>query len=186
MDNFFIALVNIVASLIAEKLFHLWVRFYVEDFSYCTFTEMFAIGFQNWFDTAWIILAFFVEFCLISSSWNLRGLKPARIEHLCFSFDDMQSFRALCWGEFWSVLWICLQFLAMAFSNIDWWALSMQTSFTFFVCASFIMIFLQQVTNFFFDFFLIPIDPFLPFLSILTVFWCSTPFTGVVIFQFNY
>ena len=92
-----------------------------------------------------------------------RRLKPARIDHLCFSFDDMQSFWGLCWGVFWSVLWICLQFLAIGFSNIDWSALSMQTNFTFFVCASFIKIFLQKVTSFFFDFFWKPIDPFFTF-----------------------
>ena len=36
------------------EFFHMWVKYQTENFSYCIFTETFAIGFQNWFDHEWI------------------------------------------------------------------------------------------------------------------------------------
>ena len=52
-----------------EFFFHLFFRFQIEIFSYCTFTETFAIGFQNRFDHKWIDvwvlsrnMVFFVDF----------------------------------------------------------------------------------------------------------------------------
>ena len=34
-------------------------RFQIEVFSYCTFTETFAVGFQKWFDDEWIVFLVF-------------------------------------------------------------------------------------------------------------------------------
>ena len=45
----FFVLLNLVAKLFGVNCFHLWVRIYIEVFSYCTFTETFAIGFQKLF-----------------------------------------------------------------------------------------------------------------------------------------
>ena len=45
----FAVLVEIVASLVLKSLFHLWVTFQFEIFSYFISTETFAIVFQYWF-----------------------------------------------------------------------------------------------------------------------------------------
>ena len=55
---------------------------------------------------------------------------------MCFSFDEIKSFRWLVWGIFWSVLYMCPFFSAMEFSNIVWWASSMQFNFTSYVRVS--------------------------------------------------
>ena len=51
------------------EFFRMWVRYQTEILSYCIFTEMFAIGFQNWFDHKWIDFGvFFTErasFCCL-------------------------------------------------------------------------------------------------------------------------
>ena len=66
----------------------------MEVFSYCTLTETFAIGIQNWFDHKWIHFCFFfVDICRVSSSSCLHGLKSAKIGPMFFFFDDIKSFR---------------------------------------------------------------------------------------------
>ena len=50
------------------------------------------------------ILGFFVRKWLPSSTLYLYGLKSARIAQLSFVFDDINFFRCLVWGVFWSVL----------------------------------------------------------------------------------
>ena len=47
---YFIVLMGAVASVIGMSFFQLCFRFWIEVFSYCTFTETFAIEFQKWFD----------------------------------------------------------------------------------------------------------------------------------------
>ena len=73
--------------------FHLLVRFSNEMFSYCTLTETFAIGFQNRFDHVGIDFGFFAGITLVLSLWCFFKLKSAILAHLCFSFEDMKSFR---------------------------------------------------------------------------------------------
>ena len=65
----FIVLMGVVSSVIGMSFFFLCFRFLFEVFSFCTFTETFAIGFQNWLDHKWIDfdffqwnMAFFVDF----------------------------------------------------------------------------------------------------------------------------
>ena len=103
-----------------NEFFQLWFRFYIEVFSYCTLTETFAIGFQKWFEHEWIDFAFFVCKWLLSSTSYLYGLKSARIAQLLFFFGDINFFRCLVWGVFWSVLQKRLYFLAIWFWNVDW------------------------------------------------------------------
>ena len=67
-----------------------------------------------------LILGFFVGKWLFSSTSYLFGPKSARIAQLLFFFDDINFFRCLVWGVFWSVLQKCLYFLAIWFCNIDW------------------------------------------------------------------
>ena len=47
---YFIVLMGAVASVIGMSFFQLCFRFWIEVFSYCTFTETFAIEFQKLFD----------------------------------------------------------------------------------------------------------------------------------------
>ena len=63
---------------------------------------------------------FFVGKCLLSLTSYLYGLKSARDVQFLFYFDDINFFRCLGWGVFWSVLWKKLVFLAVGFCNIDW------------------------------------------------------------------
>ena len=72
-----------------NKFFSVWVITYAEVFSYITFTETLAIGYQKSFDHKCID---FGVFC-----WNVAflltlypyGLKFAEVPRTCFSFDDL-------------------------------------------------------------------------------------------------
>ena len=64
--------------------------------------------------------SFFVQKWLLSLTSYLYGLKSARIAQLLLVFDDINFFRCLVWGVFWSVFQKCLHFLAIWFCNIDW------------------------------------------------------------------
>ena len=71
---YFFVLMGIVASVIGMSFFQLCFRFQIEVFSYSTYTEMFAIGFQKWFDHGWIDFGFFcrkmVSFVDFISVWT--------------------------------------------------------------------------------------------------------------------
>ena len=79
----FFVLMGKVSWDIGVSFFLLCFRFLIEVFSFCTFTETFAIGFQNWFDNKWIDfevfhcnMAFFVDFFSVwteicNNYWNL-------------------------------------------------------------------------------------------------------------------
>ena len=101
---YFIVLMGTVASVIGMSFFQLCFRFWIEVFSYCTFTETFAIGFQKWFDHEWIDFGVLVGKWLLSLASYLCGVKSARNAQLLFFFDDIKFFRCLVWGVFWSVL----------------------------------------------------------------------------------
>ena len=89
---YFIVLMGTVASVIGMSFFQLCFRFWIEVFSYCTFTETFAIGFQKWFDHQWIDCeVFFVEKWLLSLTSYLYGLKFARKLNCC-SFLTTSNF----------------------------------------------------------------------------------------------
>ena len=101
---FLISLIGIVVSVIGMSFLHLCFRFYIEVFSYCTLTETFAIGFQNWIGHEWIDfgvfcseMASFVDFI---SVWT----EICKNCSTFFFFDDIKFFQFLIWGVFWSVL----------------------------------------------------------------------------------
>ena len=75
------------------------------------------------------ILLFFVD--VISSR-----TKNCMIAQVCFIFNEIKSFWWLVWGAFWSVLKMCPFFSPIDFSNVDWWALSMQSNFASYVRVS--------------------------------------------------
>ena len=58
--------------------------FKLEMFSYCTFTETFALGFQIRFDHELIDFRDFVGICLVSSLYNQRRLKFATFAKIRF------------------------------------------------------------------------------------------------------
>ena len=100
----FFVLMGKVSWDIGVSFFLLCFRFLIEVFSFCTFTETFAIGFQNWFDHKWIdfevfqwSMAFFVDF-------YLYGLIFATIAQTCFPFDEIEFCLKLVWRRFWSFL----------------------------------------------------------------------------------
>ena len=49
-----------VAVVIGLSFFSACFGFWFEVFSYCTLTETFAFGFQNWFDHEWIDFVVFL------------------------------------------------------------------------------------------------------------------------------
>ena len=57
------------------------------------FLKRLHLGSKTDLTTNGFIFKFFVELCRLLSSSYLHGLKSVRIAHLCFSFDDIQSFR---------------------------------------------------------------------------------------------
>ena len=105
-----IVLVSKVETLNGKLFFHLWLRFEMEVLSYSIFGEMFAIGFQNWFDHEWIELEYICwsrpRFVFVISAWT----KVCKNCSFVFFFNDMMSFWKLVWGAFWSVLQMCHTF----------------------------------------------------------------------------
>ena len=89
----FTVLVNIVASFIGTSYFHLWVGFWVEVFSYCTFNGNVC----NWLPKLiWprmhCFWSFLTGICLVSSFPYRQGLKSARIAQVFFFFLRHQIF----------------------------------------------------------------------------------------------
>ena len=77
-------LVYVVALIIGMSFFQLWVRFWVEIFSYCSVMQTFKIGFWNFFDQEWKLLQFSVGMCLALLTSYLHGLKSAKTTEMWF------------------------------------------------------------------------------------------------------
>ena len=71
-----------------NHFFYLWVRFEVEVLLCSIFTEIFAIGFQNWFDHDWNEMECSCWSSLRSISSNLHGLKSV----ICVYFQRYDVF----------------------------------------------------------------------------------------------
>ena len=96
----------------------------------------------------------------------------------------MNSFRFLVWGLFFSALQMCLYFSAISFPIFSWWALSMQTNFTSWLCDSSSFVLVQVMKNFFSDYLWKPIIPFWRFsFNVHNSFWCSIPSTTEFVFS---
>ena len=83
-----------------------------------------------------LILDYFVGIWFPWLTSYLYGLKFAWIAQVCFSFDDIKSFRWLVWVVFWSVLKNCPFLSAIEFFKIDWWDLTMHFNFTLYLRVS--------------------------------------------------
>ena len=75
----FFVLMGIVSWDIGMSFFLLCFKFLIEVFSFCPFTETFAIGFQTDLKSNRLILKFFFAIWLSSLISDLYGLKSARI-----------------------------------------------------------------------------------------------------------
>ena len=153
------------------EFFHMWVKYQTENFSYCIFTETFAIGFQNWFDHEWIDFGVFftqrASSCCLICMYNVCK-KCSFVflfrRHRLFSIFSLSYFllcssnvpiifRAhncsivlLFWRHHSFSIATLISFLvcssnvpylsAVGVFKIDWWALSMQLNFIYYVCAS--------------------------------------------------
>ena len=119
--------------------------------------------------------------CFISSSPYLHGLKSARNAQFWLTSEYIKCFRSLVLGVFWLVLSLCLYFWAIWFPDIDCWDLRMKNIFKSYGCTFSSPFFLQVVTKKKFRKFLKTNYTVFLFFSMLIVFWCSTPFTAVVV-----
>ena len=101
--HFFVLMIKVSWD-IGVSFFLLCFRFLIEVFSFCTFTETFAIGFQNWLDHKWIDFEFFQWNMAFFVDFYLYGLIFATIAQTCFPFDEIEFCLKLVWRRFWSVL----------------------------------------------------------------------------------
>ena len=87
-----------------NEFFQLWFRFKIEVFLVLHFDGNVC----NWIaKVIWARMDWFCVFFgkwLLSSTSYLYELKSARIAQLLFIFGDINFFRCLVWGVFWSVL----------------------------------------------------------------------------------
>ena len=138
----FIVLVNEDAWLNGMSFFHVLVKFLHCILLYCTFTETFAVLFRKWNDHEWRGVGHPLFDCVsfrhrhICVDWNqqevLIFVSPLWTSNI-FSMFNLKCAQ-LC----------SLKVLALfshRFSDIVWLALSMQSNFTYFVCASFCLFF---------------------------------------------
>ena len=98
----FFVLIGVVSWDIGMSFFLFCFKFLIEVLSFCTFTQTFAIGFQNWFDHKWIDfevfqwnMAFFVDF---SSVWTDICKKCSNLfpfwRHQIFSIVSLRGILA--------------------------------------------------------------------------------------------
>ena len=87
-----------------------WIEFFsamfqVLDWSFLVFwPKRLQLDSKSDLTTNGLILGFFVGKWLLWLTSYLYGLKFAKIAQLLFFFDDINFFRCLVWGVFWSVL----------------------------------------------------------------------------------
>ena len=109
--------------------FYLWVKFWVDVFSYCSVTDTFAFGFQSLFHHEWINFGVFCWnlpcFANFMSAWTEFYTNCSNVVFLTTSIFSIVSLRV-----FWSVLQMRLYFLIGGFSNTDWWALATRLNCT--------------------------------------------------------
>ena len=129
---------------------------------------------KDWF---W---SFSLEYCFFFVDFISARTEICMVAQVCFSFDEIKSFRWLIWMVFWSNLEISPFFSAIGFSNVVWSAFSMQSIFTYYVSVSSSVSFVASNDEIFINSTANNIDRSSRFFM-LTVCWCSTPFTAIVV-----
>ena len=102
---YFIVWMGIVASVIGMCFFFSCVSGFRLKFSrIALLRKRLQLDSKSDLTTNGLILGFFVGKWLLSLTSYLYGVKSARNAQLLFFFDDINFFRCLVWGVFWSVL----------------------------------------------------------------------------------
>ena len=173
---------NLVSSIVGMSFFHLCFRFWVEVFSYCTFTETFANGLQNWFDHKWIDFGVFFWTWLFSLTYYLHWLKFARIAQFLFPFWRHQVFSITSLKD---TLVCCSNVLVLFSHKIIYYRLicfSIAMQLYFLSFCVFQSSPPDSVLSYLFDYFwsenqLVRFQSF-----VLNIFWDSTSYTVIIMF----
>ena len=99
-----IVLMGIVASAIGLSFFSYVSGFRLKFSRIALWRKRLQLDSKSDLTTNGLILGFFVGKWLLWLTSYLYGLKFAKIAQLFFFFDDINFFRCLVWGVFWSVL----------------------------------------------------------------------------------
>ena len=164
-----------------QEYYHLWVKFEVVVSSYCTFTETFEILFQNWIKHKWREFGVFLLDC--ASFRRCHNCMDRNQQEMLALVSPLRTsslfFRWLVGGIYWSIFQLCSYFLAIGFSDINWWALLVQYNFISYGF-TFSNPFFVQVDEFFFIASENQVSLF-NFFSLFFAFSCSISFTAVVV-----
>ena len=101
---YFILLKVTVASVIGLSFFSYVSGFRLKFSRIALWRKRLQLDSKSDLTTNGLILEFFVWIWILSLTSYLFGLKFAGIAQLLFFFDDINFFRCLVWGVFWSVL----------------------------------------------------------------------------------
>ena len=101
---YFIVLMGTVASVIGMSFFSCVSGFRLKFSRIALLRKRLQLDSKSDLTTNGLILGFFVGKWLLSLTSYLCGVKSARNAQLLFFFDDINFFRCLVWGVFWSVL----------------------------------------------------------------------------------
>ena len=101
---YFFVLVGIVASVVGIIFFSCVSGFRLKFSRIALWRKRLQLDSKSDLTTNGLILGFFVGKWLHSLTSHLYRLKYARDAQLLFYFDDINFFRFLSWGVFWSVL----------------------------------------------------------------------------------
>ena len=146
---YFILLMGIVTAILGISFCSCVSRFRLKFSRIALWWKRLQLDSRSDIATNGSISGFFVQKWLISLTSYLSGLQSAPIAQILFVFDENKIFRFLVWGVFWSFLQKCLYFFAAGFCKIDWLVLGMQCNFTFYLCVSSSLFFLEVVVKFF-------------------------------------
>ena len=101
---YLIVLMGIVASVIGLSFFSFVSGFRLKFSRIALWPKRLQLDSKSDLTTNGLILGFFVGKWVLWLTSYLYGLKFAKIAQLLFLLDDINFFRCLVWGVFWSVL----------------------------------------------------------------------------------
>ena len=107
---YFTVLMGIVASVIGMSFFSYVSGFELKFSRTVLWGKLLQLDSKSDLTTNGLTLNVFVGKWLPSLTSYLCGLKSAGIAQYFFVFDDINLFRYLVWGLFWSDFWKCLYF----------------------------------------------------------------------------
>ena len=154
----------------------------VEIFSYWTFTETLAIGFQNWFNPEWNDFEVFcwnmLRFVIVISARTDKSKNSS----FMFAFEDIKSLRWLIRLVFQPVRYLSLKVLAVRYSENHFMNSINEGNFLFLIWSVFWLFCLASNDEHFFGYFKEPVFRFQRFFLLLIVSRSSNPFNAVSVF----